>query len=134
MAVALIGVLWAVAASQSTWGDFVLIMTAHVIQIFICASRACSKSRLRTFAQIIMTLPLVLTYVLILFIYALVSHLRHGRGYVWWKSVEDLKDFRLPALTHKPRGSDGRFMDGSDGGAAKVFAATPLIPPGLPEV
>lgn len=34
--------------------------------------------------------------------------------------MEDLRDFRLPALTHKPKGSDGRFLDGSEGGPIKI--------------
>ncbi|KJA22964.1 hypothetical protein HYPSUDRAFT_40486 [Hypholoma sublateritium FD-334 SS-4] len=122
---ALMGSLWAVASSQAMLNEFdcnsdsnlcnSLVITAQGIQIFICV--------------------ILLTYMLILFIYALSSHLRHGSGYVWWKTVEELKDFRLPALTHKPRESDGRFMDGSEGRPlASGYSATPLVSPNVPEV
>ena len=57
---------------------------------------------------------------LVLFTYALLTHLRYGSGYVWLQTVEDLRDFRLPALTHKPKGSDGRFLDGSEGRPIKM--------------
>ena len=70
----------------------------------------------------ITTSLLVLTYMLVLFTYALLTHLRYGSGYVWLQTVEDLRDFRFPALTHKPKGSDGRFLDGSEGRSIKMSA------------
>lgn len=146
MLVAIMGALWAVAASQSTLAEFTcgpgsnlctsLVTAAQGIQISLCVIRACSGLP-RSMAQIITTMLPVLSYMLVLFIYTLCTHLRHGSERVWWKTVEKLIDFRFTTLTHKARGSDGRFMDGSDGRAqGNVPSEMPLVPPDVldPEV
>lgn len=146
MTLAFMSILWVVVASKSTPRVFRFIpwfqactvqdtalcsslaLTTLGIQISIFLLRACSD--LVFCGRIVTTSSLVLTYMLALFTYALFTHLYRGNGHVWLQTVEDARDFRLPALTHKPKESDGRFMDGSDGRGpqANVPSATPLIP------
>ncbi|KJA23006.1 hypothetical protein HYPSUDRAFT_77178 [Hypholoma sublateritium FD-334 SS-4] len=108
---ALMCVLWIVGASQSISEKSLIDIE---IDLFIACgfSDRCASLLSAVRGTQISIFVLLLFYTLALLSYALYTHLYRGNGHVWLQTVEDLKDFRLPALTHKPKESDGRFMDG----------------------